>query len=49
MERGNKIKVTISAGATLAKRLDSIERVIERADLLMYKSKKGGRNCVNVG
>jgi diguanylate cyclase (GGDEF)-like protein len=38
--------VTVSIGATLSQPDDDIQRLIERADQLMYRSKKFGRNCV---
>ncbi len=46
---GKKISVTISIGATLAQDTDSIYTLIERADMLMYKSKKAGKNCLTFG
>jgi len=42
-------KVTVSVGATLAKRGETLEEVIKRADRLMYESKKNGRNQVTIG
>ena len=39
-----KITVTVSIGATLAKRLDNPSMLIKRADELLYMSKKAGRN-----
>ncbi len=36
--------VTISIGATLAKKEDSIDTLLQRADELLYTSKKTGRN-----
>ena len=44
-----KIAVTISIGATLLSRQDSVESVINRADSLMYQSKRAGRNQVTAG
>ncbi|MCL5021884.1 MAG: GGDEF domain-containing protein [Nitrospirae bacterium] len=41
------IRVTISIGATLACREDTIETLLQRADRLMYRSKASGRNCVS--
>jgi len=43
------IKVTISFGATLATKNDTVETLVHRADNLMYQSKKAGRNQVTVG
>ena len=40
------INVSISLGGTLAKKGDSIESILKRADQLMYESKKRGRNCL---
>jgi diguanylate cyclase (GGDEF)-like protein/PAS domain S-box-containing protein len=42
------LRVTISLGATLASKDDTVETIIKRADRLMYRSKKAGRNCVTV-
>lgn len=41
--------VTASLGATLVKPDDTLERIVERADSLMYASKKTGRNRVSCG
>ena len=43
------LKVTISVGATLAAENDTIETLMERADMLMYRSKVAGRNCLTLG
>lgn len=40
------ISVTVSIGATLYRKNESIEELIKRADKLMYNSKKNGRNKV---
>ena len=42
------IRVTVSIGATLCREDDSIYGLINRADQLMYKCKKAGRNCVRI-
>jgi diguanylate cyclase (GGDEF)-like protein/PAS domain S-box-containing protein len=42
------ISVTISIGATLATQKDTHENVVKRADLLMYKSKKAGKNRITM-
>jgi diguanylate cyclase (GGDEF)-like protein/PAS domain S-box-containing protein len=41
-----KITVTVSIGATLLTAEDSVEAAVDRADRLMYESKKNGRNRV---
>jgi diguanylate cyclase (GGDEF)-like protein len=43
-----KIKLTVSIGATLIRLDDTPESVIERADKLMYRSKQAGGNCVTM-
>ena len=43
-----KLKVTISIGATLFKQGDSLEAAFKRADELLYKSKNEGRNRVSI-
>jgi len=42
------ISATISVGGTLAKKSDDLKSVIKRADHLMYRSKKTGRNKVTI-
>jgi len=42
----DRISVTISVGAALARPDDSPETLVKRADQLMYQSKLSGRNCV---
>jgi diguanylate cyclase (GGDEF)-like protein/PAS domain S-box-containing protein len=46
---GQKLSVTISIGATLARKDDTLDSLIARADHLMYQSKEAGRNRVTVG
>jgi diguanylate cyclase (GGDEF)-like protein len=41
-----RIRVTITLGATLVRRGDTMEALIERADQLLYAGKKEGRNRV---
>jgi len=41
-----KISVTVSIGAALVRKGDTMEEIIERADHLMYQSKQNGRNRV---
>ena len=49
IKKDKVINVTVSIGATLAKKEDSMHSLIERADKLMYMSKKLGRNRVSFG
>jgi diguanylate cyclase (GGDEF)-like protein len=49
IHENEKLFVTISIGATLAKENDTIDTLIKRADTLMYKSKAAGRNCLTIG
>lgn len=44
-----KLNVTISIGATLVKKDDSIDSLLKRADTLLYKSKAEGRNRLTLG
>ena len=48
MEGGESINVTVSIGATTACKGDNMDVLMERADRLMYESKKRGRNLVTV-
>jgi len=41
--------ITISIGATIIEESDTVESIIERADKLMYISKKNGKNRVTIG
>ena len=43
-----RVVATISIGATLAQRTDTVEKVMKRADQLMYQSKTAGRNRVSM-
>ncbi len=45
--QGEAVSVTLSAGATLARQGDTRATLVERADLLMYRSKKKGKNRVS--
>lgn len=49
IHENKKLFVTVSMGATLVNENDNIETLIKRADILLYKSKAGGRNCVTIG
>lgn len=44
-----RISVTLSIGATLSQKEDTLEEITRRADALMYESKKNGRNRVTFG
>jgi diguanylate cyclase (GGDEF)-like protein/PAS domain S-box-containing protein len=46
---GQSLTVTVSIGATRLRPGDTPESLVERADGLMYQSKKAGRNCVTIG
>lgn len=43
---GERLRLTVSIGATEARADDTAETIIKRADALMYRSKQSGRNCV---
>ncbi len=40
------VQVTVSIGVTVARQDETVEKMVERADELMYKSKQDGRNRV---
>jgi len=44
-----EIHVTVTIGATMIKKEDSIESVLNRADMLMYDGKSAGRNRLIAG
>jgi diguanylate cyclase (GGDEF)-like protein/PAS domain S-box-containing protein len=46
---GERLRVTISMGATPVTYGDSVESLIKRADTLLYESKEGGRNRLTLG
>jgi diguanylate cyclase (GGDEF)-like protein/PAS domain S-box-containing protein len=43
------LSATISIGGTLARKTDTIDSIVERADRLMYQSKANGRNRITIG
>jgi diguanylate cyclase (GGDEF)-like protein/PAS domain S-box-containing protein len=45
----DQLNVTISLGATLVTDDDTIDSLIKRADILLYESKKAGRNRLTLG
>lgn len=46
-EKEFPLHVTLSGGATLARQADTVRTLVERADLLMYRSKRAGKNRVS--
>lgn len=42
------IRVTLSTGGTLAQKNDSIEKIVQRADMQMYQAKNNGRNTFSI-
>ncbi len=48
-ENHTTLNVKISIGATLVHSKDTFQTLVERADRLMYQSKKGGGNQVSIG
>lgn len=46
---GKTLQVTVSIGVTMARKDDTIDAVIKRADQMMYESKQQGRNRVSFG
>lgn len=48
MKNDEKLTVTVSIGATLARSRDTNEIIVKRADALMYQSKSNGRNQVTI-
>jgi diguanylate cyclase (GGDEF)-like protein/PAS domain S-box-containing protein len=49
VENNEKLAITASLGATLARPDDTLESLVQRADALMYASKQAGRNRVTIG
>jgi diguanylate cyclase (GGDEF)-like protein/PAS domain S-box-containing protein len=48
-EKDLSLSVTVSIGSTLIHIDDTIQTLIDRADRLMYESKRAGRNLVTIG
>ena len=48
LDTGESLNVTVSIGVTAAQKEDTVESLVERADKLMYESKRRGRNQVSV-
>ncbi len=44
LHENEKLKVTISIGATMVSQGDTIDSLVKQADDNLYKSKAGGRN-----
>ncbi len=49
LEDGRKIVSTVSVGGAMARRDDSLETLVERADKRLYACKDAGRNRVEIG
>jgi len=47
--KGEKLRVTISIGATMAVKKDTVHTLLQRADALMYQSKAAGKNRLTIG
>ncbi|MEA4880801.1 MAG: sensor domain-containing diguanylate cyclase [Synergistaceae bacterium] len=48
-EKPQRLAVAISIGGTISREGDTPSSILERADALMYQSKKAGRNRVTIG
>lgn len=46
--KDEKLKITISIGATLVTPKDDINTLIKKSDDLLYKSKRNGKNCITI-
>ena len=42
------IRATVSIGATVVREEDTVDTLVKRADRLLYKSKRKGRNCLSI-
>jgi diguanylate cyclase (GGDEF)-like protein/PAS domain S-box-containing protein len=49
LHEGERLQVTVSIGATLIKKKDTISSLVKRADALLYQSKERGRNRLTMG
>ena len=49
LEDGRKIISTVSIGGAMARRGDTLETLVARADERLYACKNAGRNCVEIG
>jgi diguanylate cyclase (GGDEF)-like protein/PAS domain S-box-containing protein len=49
LDDGRRVSPTVSIGGALARRGESLEALVARADERMYSCKDAGRNCVSVG
>jgi len=49
VDEETSLSITVSVGGTLILPEDSFDSFVGRADQLMYRSKRAGRNCVSVG
>ena len=47
-EEEQMLKVTVSIGGALARKTDTSQSVVKRADDLLYRSKNSGRNCCTI-
>ncbi len=47
-QTGQNLSITVSIGATLVRPEDTLQSLVERADQLMYESKRQGRNRVTL-
>ena len=45
----DRLHVSISIGATLMHDNESVDALMKRADMLLYESKRAGRNCLTMG
>jgi len=43
-----ELKLTVSVGGAMAKSTDTLESILARADAMMYKAKRCGRNCTEL-